>query len=64
MTEYWVNVYKYSGWDKYLYSHKIRDKNYAIRLGSDEYATFLAKHLGTIPRKCIYRIHIKMKELW
>lgn len=58
MQEYWVNVYKYPKLKAYCYSHKILKKAEAIGYASKEYCN----SNGVGPRKCLYRIHVKMKK--
>ena len=65
LKEYWVNVYKYPNWKIYLYSNPIKTQSEAERLGSYKHAVMLAHASGAKrPRKCIYRIHVKMKPLY
>lgn len=54
MQEYWVNVYKYPKLSDLVYSHKIERRISAELQGKREY---------TDNRKCVYRIHVKMRPV-
>lgn len=53
MQEYWVNVYEYKTVkDVQFYSHLINSKCQALYYANDR-----------MNGKCVYRIHVKMKEV-